>query len=381
MSFWDDVKSSAVREFDVGQDENRQAMFKAREKKGLSTEGPRARQMAGAYRTPQAFKAAMGINRDREYEKAREDVGIGFDVSSPGKRVGTAVGAIGSDLIQDSGRRWWWLVNAAQASGDMIAEEVIARARPDLYDLEDIDDLNDPVISKATGKQVYETVDGISKPVYRKKKRRKHGPGRIQALAAPAGFAINTGLGLMTPFGGADGYKAVFQSEDDPTKTSNVIGEIAAKYILGRTGELLPFNEFTKVRPDVSRDEYERYKAFKWDKNTDLNLLDDGKVGAPLGAAKWTNEGIHGPELQFLGKSLPLTTGIVPFATATAGAAMGARYGGRTPIKMGLAGGIGGLLGGEGLGALIENERRNRNMRENTPKSVPLDPEGPVNNY
>ena len=60
-------------------------------------------------------------------------------------------------------------------------------------------------------------------------------------MSIPAGIAINTGLGLMTPFGGAEGYKAALPSDEDPSKTSNVIGEVAAKYFLGRTGNLLPY--------------------------------------------------------------------------------------------------------------------------------------------
>ena len=39
----------------------------------------------------------------------------------------------------------------------------------------------------------------------------------------------------------------------------------------------------------------------------------------PTGVAKYTNEGIHGPEVQFLGRSLPVTTGLIPFAGAVAG--------------------------------------------------------------
>ena len=66
----------------------------------------------------------------------------------------------------------------------------------------------------------------------------------------------------------------MFESEDDPSKTSNVLGEVAAKYILGRTGNLLPWDEFKQVRPDVSKGEYMRYKAFKFDKEADFNPLD-----------------------------------------------------------------------------------------------------------
>ena len=125
----------------------------------------------------------------------------------------------------------------------------------------------------------------------------------IQALAIPTGIAINSGLGLLTPFGGAEGYKAALPSEEDPSKTSNVIGEVGLKYIMGRTGQLLPYNEFSQVRPDVSREEYNKYQAFKYDKNEDYNPLDgDFSIGA--GALRGTTEGIHGPEIQFLGRSL-----------------------------------------------------------------------------
>ncbi len=192
---------------------------------------------------------------------------------------------------------------------------------------------------------------------------RKYGPGLVQLASVPAGIAINTGLGLMTPFGGAEGYKAALPSEDDPSKTSNVLGEVAAKYIMGRTGNLLPYDEFVKVRPDVSKDEYGRYKAFKHDKKIDINPFDDGKITAPMGAVKYTSEGIHGPEVQFLGRSLPVTTGLVPFAGAVLGAGLGVsrlgpttgdssqtsnpilrQFGSDKPIRRGAAGGMAGLI-------------------------------------
>ena len=69
-------------------------------------------------------------------------------------------------------------------------------------------------------------------------------PGHIGLLAVPTGVAINSGLGLLTPFGGAEGYKAAIPNEEDPTKTDNVLGEVALKYFMGRTGNLLPYDEF-----------------------------------------------------------------------------------------------------------------------------------------
>ena len=104
--------------------------------------------------------------------------------------------------------------------------------------------------------------------------KRNYTPGMVQALAIPTGVAINSGLGLLTPFGGYEGYKAAVPSDEDPTKTDNVALEVGLKYLMGKTGNLLPYSEFSKVRPDVSREEYNQYQAFKYDKDEDWNPTD-----------------------------------------------------------------------------------------------------------
>ena len=71
----------------------------------------------------------------------------------------------------------------------------------------------------------------------------------IQALAIPTGIAINSGLGLLTPFGGAEGYKAAAPDPEDQTKSANVPLEVGLKYIMGRTGQLLPYSEFQSSTP------------------------------------------------------------------------------------------------------------------------------------
>ena len=193
--------------------------------------------------------------------------------------------------------------------------------------------------------------------------QREYNPGHTAALGIPVGLAINSGIGLMSPFGGQEGYQAAIPSEENASKTDNALAEIASKYILGRTGNLLPWSEFQKVRPDVSKDEYMRYKAFKFDKDGDMNPFDDGQMTLPSGVIKYNNDGIHGAEVQFLGRSLPLHTAIMPAATAIAGTALGART--RRPIKGGFLGGMAGALGGMAAGNLLEQERRRRNRAEN----------------
>ena len=101
MSFLDDLVKAATKEYAVGSEQNREAMMEARKLKDLSPDAPRARNLFGAYRTPQALKASLGLPLDESYTKARELVDAAFDVDSAGKRVGTVLGSLGADLKQD----------------------------------------------------------------------------------------------------------------------------------------------------------------------------------------------------------------------------------------------------------------------------------------
>ena len=107
---------------------------------------------------------------------------------------------------------------------------------------------------------------------------------------------------------------------------------------------------------------------------TVINPFDDGQAVLPSGVLKYTNEGIHGPEVQFLGRSLPATTGLLPTALAIAGTAAGARRGklrgNRTAVRDGFIGGMTGSLGGMALGNAIEGERRRRNAAENEKDTI-----------
>ena len=127
----------------------------------------------------------------------------------------------------------------------------------------------------------------------------------------------------------------------------------------------LSYDEFVKDRPDVSLDEYNRYKGYLFDKRVDLNPFDDGRVVLPAGIAKYNSDGIHGPELQFLGKTMGLANTGIPFASALAGSALGAKYGGSKPVRRSFYGGTAGLAIGTLAGNLIENERRRRNTVAN----------------
>jgi len=344
---------------------------------GQTEDAPRFEQMSATYPTAVRVRENLGL-ANSSAQLARDDMNMGLE-KGPTRRAGQMLGTLAADVVQDKGRSFYWLLNAIQAAGGVAAEATIGKALPELFKKSPVlDSKNRPITTKNTRtalreglikdeSEPYRTTKGIRVQDNTYMKDDYSGGMRTAAMLLPSGIAINAGVGLLTPMGGAEGYKAVFQSEEDPTKTDNVIAEIGAKYLLGKTGGLLPYDEFKQVRPDVSLSEYNQYKGYKYDNKTDLNPFDDGDVIAPMGIAKASVDGIHGPELEILGRSLPLTTGGIPFATSIAGAIAAGRSGRNrgTVARDALLGGLAGTGGGMLLGNAIEAERRRRNADDN----------------
>ena len=389
-----DVGAGFKADYELGREDRRNAFLRGRKLKGQTEESTRMDSMLGTHPAGFRVKEALGKISPADQQALEE-----LDMNLRGSRahkVGQFLGSAANDLTQDATRSIYWLLNAPQAAGEVINESLLGKAVPELYGKSLVQSIDVPykkvpggkedrilnikdkemreemlkrkyakLIAKG-GEEVLTPARGYSFDDSGYLQKRNYTPGMVQSLAIPTGIAINTGLGLMTPFGGAEGYKAAMPSEEDPTKTSNVVGEVALKYIMGRTGNLLPYDEFVKVRPDVSREEYNKYQAFKYDKSEDYNPL-DGDFSIMAGALRGTSEGIHGPEIQMLGRSLPVTTAGVPYASALLGTVGGAMLGAKSKRAAigGLAGGMGGLVVGQVAGNTIEAERRRRNAAEN----------------
>ena len=400
------ITSAAKKSFLNDDEERRREIFNEVERRERDLDPDQhgmGDRMFGQHKVQTTVQDMMGTS-DPSHREAREARGFGVGDTWQ-ERVGTTAGRVGADVVRDDTRNIWWFVNAIQAVQNLISEEVINRANPDIRKTSPVWDENgNPMMVtdnfNQTTKMGVTNAKGETMPGYRvktvgegknaKKYYRQLNTRAIfpQLMTLPGSLVVNQSLGLLNPFGGQEGYQAVDPSEDDPTKTANIISEVGQKYILGRTGNLLPWNEFKKVRPDVSKDEYMRYKAFKYDKGLDLNPFDDGNITLPGGVIKYTNDGIHGAELQYLGRSAPMTTAVLPLAITMAGLAAGTASAGKLPEekvrtqadldsfrrkqwRRGLGGGVAAALGGIAVGNLVENERRNRKESQLT-QSMPI---------
>jgi hypothetical protein len=197
--------------------------------------------------------------------------------------------------IGDSGRR-----KAAQAFGVTMADTIGVQGLMNLWWLMNA---GEAVTSVATLQGLHNAQAGISRvraPLLQSRSMR-------MAATAPAWIAMKFANGS---FGRLDGYGAASPGEGDRRESSSPVAEFLSEMVLGRSGELLPYREFVQERPDVTKGEYEQYKAFlhgnKW----------------PI---KFTPDGIHGAEVNFLGKSLPVATAIIPAVAMALGGRAGAR--------------------------------------------------------
>lgn len=235
------------------------------------------------------FNAQTRLNSQRLGLVPAPD-GVG-EVSTKGRPDLAAVqtaGLVTGDLMSDGLRNIWWFLNAPQALTTLAVLQAENMGGNDFF-------LRGPGPTRTD----FRDAAGIEYGTLLKNPKLRF------AAAAPAWMAMSAavGSGARLP-----GYSAAVPSEEDRTKTADPVAEVLSRFFLGRSGSLLPYEEFVKERPDVSKAEYDAYKQY---------LFGDR---SPL---KFTTEGIHGPEVTFLGKSVPLATGVLPALAGIAGAGYG----------------------------------------------------------
>ena len=313
-------------DYQIGREDMQQAFYRRRELEGEGKEAPRIKSLSGTHPGLTRLQELTGkISDEKKQALIENDLQLRTDLPLA-HQMGQLTGTLAADLTQDSSRSVYWLLNALQATGDVVNESLLANKTVGTPELWQKSPVTRPVMKG--GKQVgergiqkgvesdidYAVDNGLLKLVddeYKPRRgyswqneelvKRNYEPGMLAALAIPSGVAINSALGLLTPFGGAEGYKANNPSLEDPTVTNNPVMEVAQKYILGKTG-LLPL-EFSKVRPDVSR-LYNMYQADRYDNREDEPL--DGDVAILGGALKANVDVSTDPKYQCWAKPLLL---------------------------------------------------------------------------
>lgn len=227
--------------------------------------------LAGARQEDQKLRMNTVLKGSVPNRANTADIPVGDKFSAAAAQ---ATGVAAADLATDGLRNIWWFLNAPQALASIAVLQAVHGGGAD---------------SKPVGE---------TGPLLKSR-------GLRLAATVPAIIGMSYGIGNATR---QPGYGAVIPSENDRTISADPLAEAGSRYFLGRTGALMPYDDFVKERPDVSRGEYESYKAYLFGNRMPV---------------KATLEGIHGPEVNFLGKSIPLATGVLPAVAAV----LGARYG------------------------------------------------------
>jgi len=138
--------------------------------------------------------------------------------------------------------------------------------------------------------------------------------GAVLTIGAPAVLLGLSGrTGPLSQGMRPKGYKAVAPAskEKDPTgRTPQSIPlEIALRYGLGQTSQILPYQEFKKERPDVAPSTYTQYRRYEHSKPEPGKLIGIDPEGQSFttigGLVRGSAKGLNDPEIRL--KGMPVT--------------------------------------------------------------------------
>ena len=275
----------------------------------------------------------------------------------PGVKASYVAGRLAGDALGDGLRRTIWLSNHPLAQLGLVSEypAIHSGLAPDYPALaaeirkQDPDaNLNSTVLDDVHAERM-----GLATP-------RVHNRGvpldiaryaiPAMATAAMVQSSGNFDAGNLLSGGRAPGYEAIIPVAGDPSRSASPPLELAARYLFGRTGRLLPWDQFHQERPEIAKSDYLAYKAHQFDGG----LLD-------LGLIKGTGRNLEGePEMTMMGFRVPLSAAgaaLGSMAAAVGGAKaadhfLADRFPAGTPAALGLERPGHRRLAGAALGAL-----------------------------
>ena len=248
----------------------------------------------------------------RGYNEVFEKKGLGL-----GEKAAYVGGRVMHDVLTDGSRLPYWAFNHPLAITGAIGEEVGTQAglspnyaalKKEMGDAATGREAIDIEFARRNG--YYHSGEGTGAPLALARYA-------IPALATAAVTLGSDNTNYLNPLNGGRtaGFQSILPVEGDTTTSSNPILELGARYLFGRTGRVLPWEEFHAERPDVSFDDYNRYAAYQFDK---------GPLG--LGLVKGTSRNLDGePEAAMMGFRVPLSAAAAG-AGAMAGGYLGATH-------------------------------------------------------
>lgn len=158
------------------------------------------------------------------------------------QNIGGFVGRVASDVVGDETRNWIWRNNHPLGISSFAGSDTL----------------------KVTGMPVgYQALGGAA-----------------LALGVMPIASGNFDIGNLGEFGRSKGYQALFADPTDKTKTTNPLGEFTGRYFFGRKGNILPYEELVKERPDVTPEMYAAATQSSGFMAKDFFGLQDNPMGA-----------------------------------------------------------------------------------------------------
>lgn len=185
-------------------------------------------------------------------------------IMRPGEYMGYVGGRAAADFMSDATRNKVWRLNAFQAQtrdlGEYIGKQVGLNKRDSM--LAGVALTN--VVELSSGNIDIRNLDEAGRP----KGYRSIFPEEYEAIDPKTGELV---------------------VEKNFLKSQNPVAEMGARYFLGRTGSVLPWDQFKLERPDITPEEYARYMAKHRDRTLfgveNANRTKTGLAGAAIGGA------------------------------------------------------------------------------------------------
>ena len=171
-------------DYAIGREDRRNAMLRDRKLSGQTEESTKWDSLMGTH--PAAFRLQELTGRLRpEKRQALEELDMQLK-GSTARKTGQMVGSVANDLTQDTTRSVYWLLNALQATGEVINEQALSRVVPELYQKSRVQSAEIPFKAVAGGKKVprylnMQDKDSIKEMVTAKEPKAKYVDGKLKA--------------------------------------------------------------------------------------------------------------------------------------------------------------------------------------------------------